>query len=233
MKMLFAAMLVDTLHSALEDRIVAFHRIGVDFAAHVLVALVGDAAVLGKLFANSPVMQRAIGHQAAFAFDVVAHDGNDAGDRMPVGMKRTGRAATFNQRHHHVLVVVAANIGPKPRLLTDVGFVGFDDFAVAAHRLHAENAHCFAHAVWRDRMLADLRCYAKPPTRCGCRRGATPGCCASRARWPIWTAQKKSAAYTLPKRCRTGRWPTKSDAPRNSQPPPLATLIAPRMPIAD
>ena len=43
MKMLFAAMLVDTLHSALEDRIVAFHRIGVDFAAHVLVALVGDA----------------------------------------------------------------------------------------------------------------------------------------------------------------------------------------------
>ena len=36
----FAAMLIDALHAALEDREVAFNRVGVDVAAHVFVWLV-------------------------------------------------------------------------------------------------------------------------------------------------------------------------------------------------
>ena len=37
-QMLFGAMLIDALHAALEDAEIAFNRVGVDGAAHVLIA---------------------------------------------------------------------------------------------------------------------------------------------------------------------------------------------------
>ena len=51
--MLLRAMLIDALHAALEDRIVAFHRVRGDdlfaLAAHVFLASVVNAVMAGKL----------------------------------------------------------------------------------------------------------------------------------------------------------------------------------------
>ena len=44
------------------------------------------------------------------------------------------------------------------------------------------------------------RCCATPPTPCGCRRAAITGCCGSRARSPISTAPRRSAACISPRR---------------------------------
>ena len=49
------------------------------------------------------------------------------------------------------------------------------------------------------------RCCATPPTPCSCRRAAIIACCGSRARSPISTARKTSAACIWPKRCPTAR----------------------------
>ena len=48
-------------------------------------------------------------------------------------------------------------------------------------------------------------CCATPPTPCGCRRAAIIGCCGWRARSPISTAPKKSAACIWPRRCPIAR----------------------------
>ena len=50
-----------------------------------------------------------------------------------------------------------------------------------------------------------LLCCATPPTPCGFRRAAITGCCGWRARSPISTARKKSAACIWPRRCPTAR----------------------------
>ena len=68
---------------------------------------------------------------------------------------------------------------------------------------------------------ADLRCCAKPPTRCGSPRAAITACCASRARSPISTASTKSAACIWRRRCPTGRWRTRSGGRRKPHPAPL------------
>ncbi len=45
-QVLFGTVLLDARHAALEDRVVAFHRVGVDFARlPILAALMGHAAV--------------------------------------------------------------------------------------------------------------------------------------------------------------------------------------------
>ena len=48
-------------------------------------------------------------------------------------------------------------------------------------------------------------CCATPPRPCGCRRAAITACCASRARWPISTAPRRSAGCISPKPCPTAR----------------------------
>ena len=52
----------------------------------------------------------------------------------------------------------------------------------------AAPARCWR--TWRSRTAAGLRCCAKPPTPCGCRRAAITACCAWPARSPISTAPK-------------------------------------------
>jgi hypothetical protein len=51
-QVLFLAVLIDALHAALENRVVALDCVGVNIAARPFVFLMLDAAMLGKLFAN-------------------------------------------------------------------------------------------------------------------------------------------------------------------------------------
>jgi hypothetical protein len=51
-QVLLGAMLIDALHASLEDRIVAFNRVGGDIAANVLIGAVGDGLVAFELAAD-------------------------------------------------------------------------------------------------------------------------------------------------------------------------------------
>jgi Mg chelatase-like protein len=70
---------------------------------------------------------------------------------------------------------------------------------------------------WRDRTRAGLRSYATPPMPCGSRRAAIIACCGWRARSPISTAPKKSAACISPRRCPTARSSTTCVARRERE----------------
>ena len=68
-------------------------------------------------------------------------------------------------------------------------------------------ARCWKRS--RSRTRPGSRCCATPPTPCGCRRAAITACCGSRARSPISTAPRRSAASIWPKRCPIARSPTR------------------------
>ena len=87
----------------------------------------------GKLLAQASVVLRLVGHEAAFAVDVLTHDRNDLGNRRAGNVKATRGAATFNQRQDHVLVVRRRACLGTAFQAADVGFVGFDKLAAAAH----------------------------------------------------------------------------------------------------
>src|SRR5262249_24379178 len=76
---------------------------------------------------------------------------------------------------------------------------------------------------WRGPTRAGLRCCATPPMPCASRRAAIIACCGWRARSPISTAPRKSAACISPRRCPTAPSSTRCAAPRErelpSQPP--------------
>ena len=76
---------------------------------------------------NPPVVPSLVRHETAFASDVVPNNRRDAGYRMTFGMERTSRTAAFDQRDHHVFVVVAAPINAHALLPSDVSFVRFHD----------------------------------------------------------------------------------------------------------
>src|SRR5258708_31605802 len=116
-------MLIDALHAALEDRIVALNRIGGDGGrfdvrlaigadlvgnfvpiADVFLFAVVDGIVVGEVRADFRVDVGLIGHQASFAADVLPNDRGNLGNGRAVNMKATGIAAAFNQRKNGVLM---------------------------------------------------------------------------------------------------------------------------------
>src|SRR5579863_9689983 len=151
-QVLFLAMLIDALHAALEDRIVAFGGVGVGVeAGHavgvaVFVAAMIDGRMVGELAANLGVMRRFVGHKVRLARDVLAHDRRDVRDGRAVDMKRTGRAAAFHKGQHRHLVMAASADG-LALLAANESFVRFDSLAFAAHRREAAVAHRLANAM--------------------------------------------------------------------------------------
>jgi len=172
-QVLFLAMLIDALHAALEDRIVAFNRIGMDrfdvqpvgfvdpsFVANVLIFAVRDRAVTGKFIANAVVVLGLIGHHGRFARNVVAKDRRDVADRRAVDMEATGGTAALDKGKDGVLMrpartaLFGASETAARRLLAafavngaDESFVGFNDATIPSHRGHADDAHGFADAM--------------------------------------------------------------------------------------
>src|ERR1700685_519533 len=75
MQVLFAAMLVDALHAALEDAVVAFERVHVHIAVDVFALVVVDLLMLGNTeTAAIFVVSRRIRHQPAFLVHVATDD---------------------------------------------------------------------------------------------------------------------------------------------------------------
>ena len=150
-QMLFAAMLVDALHAALEDRIVALDRVGADnpvaVVPHIFVIAVGDGFVAGKLLADVLIVSGFIGHQRAFARHVVANDVVDLCNAGFVDVETTRAAAALYESEDGVLMSPTTAAFLLAFNATDEGFVRLDNFARAAHRGYADNAHGFADAM--------------------------------------------------------------------------------------
>src|SRR6266446_2800006 len=89
-QVLFFAMLVDAFHAALEDRIEAFNRIGVDVAANVFLLTVVDGFVAGKLRTNLKILTSLVGHQGGFFRDVGANDRRNLGNGSAIHMEAAG-----------------------------------------------------------------------------------------------------------------------------------------------
>src|SRR5215472_772973 len=78
--------------------------------------------------------------------------------------------------------------------------------------MRLRKVHCWKS--WRGPTRAGLRSCATPPMPCASRRAAINACCAWRARSPISTAPKRSAACISPRRCPTAYSSTRCAARR-------------------
>jgi hypothetical protein len=74
-------MLIDALHSSLEDRIVALNRVGSDIAANIFIALVVHGVVAGEVLAHFVVPATFVGIDRGFAVHVGADDIGNFGKR--------------------------------------------------------------------------------------------------------------------------------------------------------
>src|SRR5262245_33091044 len=68
-KVLLAAMLVDALHAALEDREITLDRVRGDGAAHVFLGGVVDRFVASEILVEAAMPTRFIGHDGGFALN--------------------------------------------------------------------------------------------------------------------------------------------------------------------
>ncbi len=97
MKVALGTMLVHADHAALEDRVVAFDGVGVDFHASFAVSVAPLAArmvnsvMLRKLVAKLGIACRLIGHDVAFAVKVFADNRHNLAFRGALNMERAGR----------------------------------------------------------------------------------------------------------------------------------------------
>src|SRR5207237_9093908 len=105
--MLFTAMLVDAAHSAFEQRKEAFRSVHMGFAANVLTVAVLNALMVGKLDANFAVVSAFIGHEPAFARDVIAHDWRHDIAAQIANVEGTRLPAALDQGQHLALVIGA------------------------------------------------------------------------------------------------------------------------------
>jgi hypothetical protein len=74
MQVLFGAVLVNALNSALENRVIAFNRVRVDVITNILFSLVVHRVVAKEPAAERFLPASLIRHHNAFAFDVVVND---------------------------------------------------------------------------------------------------------------------------------------------------------------
>ena len=95
MKVLFAAMLIDAVHAAFENRIVAFDRIRIDLdsgltiSVAVFVASMVHHVVFREVVAEMTIAAGFVGHQMGFAIKICVNDRNDG---------FLGTLSTWNER---------------------------------------------------------------------------------------------------------------------------------------
>jgi hypothetical protein len=103
-KVLLFAMLINALHAALEDRIEALNRVGMDFAANVFLLGVLDAFVGDTFnFGDDLVAAQFVRYQARFAGEIGADDGQEIARAGAVNVEAASRTAAFNERKDRVL----------------------------------------------------------------------------------------------------------------------------------
>src|SRR4051794_28842727 len=155
-KVLLVAMLIDTLHAALEQAKVAFDGVGVDrcvLERDVLTLAVVDRIVAGELLTNLVVVLGLVGHQPRFAGNVLPDDAADLLAGHGVDVDGADLAAALHQPEDGVLVARAALRGRDAFLAADERLVGLDcvpEAVTAAERAKAAIAHGLADAMAQE-----------------------------------------------------------------------------------
>ena len=157
-QVLLAAVLIDALHAALEDREVTFDRVRGDFAARRIPSR-------WCLTARGWRIRCRVSYQAphrssgGFAADVP----RTIGTMSPMVAPSTWKLRAEPPRSTSVRTMFLCAEPPRlrawPCQAADVGFVHFDDLAAAAHRAQAANAHRFTDTVRHEprRLVGDLQ----------------------------------------------------------------------------
>src|SRR5208282_1052168 len=145
-------MLVDALHAAFEDRVIALNGVDIDLRASfsvgvaVLATRVINGVVFGKLVAKLGVARGFIGHHMRLLRKVLANDWQDFRLCHFVHMERTSRSATLHKRQNRVLVFHAL-LNLDALLATNEGLINLDNRAAPAHRRKLARAQRFANAM--------------------------------------------------------------------------------------
>src|SRR3954470_12574807 len=100
MQVLLAAMLVDAFHAALEDREIAFDRVGADVAANMFFLAVIDSLMAGEFGTDCFVPRCLIRHQIALATNIDTNDRDQLAQRPPFDMEAACAALAFHQREN-------------------------------------------------------------------------------------------------------------------------------------
>src|SRR5579871_6391773 len=149
-------MLIDANHASFEDAVIAFHGVGADghaglvIAVGVFLAAVVHYVVLGELLAKALVAARLVGHQVAFARDVLANDWRNLFLGRGLDMEATGASAALDKGQHGVLVVRPAALHFDAFLAADEGLIDLNNLSAAAHGRKGTVAHGFANAVSKE-----------------------------------------------------------------------------------
>lgn len=149
MQMVFAAMLIDALHAALEDREEAFDGVGVDVAANVFVLGMRDEFMRGEILAGATIDTALVGHERAFLGDVGADDRHDIAHAGGIDMEGAGTATALDQRNDRVLVRTATRHRGALHA-TDIRLIHFHGVAAAAHRSKLARGHSEANAMAQE-----------------------------------------------------------------------------------
>ncbi len=130
-------MLVNALHPALENAVVALNRVRADIAvavaADILVlamvhaVMAGEIAVLVQIF----VPTRLIGHHRGFMGDVGTNDRDERADRGGIHMPATGCATAFHKGQDNVLMGIAVALFRNVHQAANVGFIGLNRLALS------------------------------------------------------------------------------------------------------
>lgn len=145
-QVLLGAVLIDALHAALEDAVIALNRVGVDRAAPIFASPVADEIVPGEMLVEVCVLPRLIRHDRGFLGDVGAEDRHEVRRRRAVDMERPNHPAALDQGQDRVLVGIAASFD-RAFLLSDEGLVYLDDFALSPEGHELAIAHGFAQPM--------------------------------------------------------------------------------------
>src|SRR5579863_9558509 len=142
--MLLAAMLVDALHPALEDRKEALDGVRMGIAAHPFLGTMINAFVAGEALADTAVLVRLVGHQGASLIGMGENDRMQVAGLDTINVERPSAPAALNQRQHGPPITIASLLQPATLIVelpsgallfvADEGFVDFQGFALAAHR---------------------------------------------------------------------------------------------------
>jgi hypothetical protein len=91
-------MLIDTVHAAFKDRIVAFNRVGRDLTANILVAAMVHGVMAEEMSAKLAVPAALVRHNDTFALDVLFDDLRNLVKRRRVDMEAPGAATALDKR---------------------------------------------------------------------------------------------------------------------------------------